>query len=139
MIRITVSGQAEQALVLSKLAGALAVEPILDESSAVLLNRIRQRFLEAKDTQGTPWPVSAASRRRTGGKTLYDTGKLFHSIQLASAGANSRFIGTDVEYGPHHQFGTETLPKREFLGFSDEDATVVENLIIKRVIDAIGA
>lgn len=137
MLKITVQGQAGLERTLSDLGKALVVRDILDEASAVLLGRIRQRFLDETDPDGVAWIPSRASRLRAGGGTLFDTGRLFHSIQLFSEGENSRAIGTNVPYAPRHQFGGGNLPQRQFLGFSDEDATVVEKLIIKRVQEAL--
>jgi phage virion morphogenesis protein len=137
MLRITVQGQAGLERTLNDLSKALVVRDILDEASAVLLGRIRQRFLDETDPDGVAWIPSRASRLRAGGGTLFDTGRLFHSIQLFSVDEESRAIGTNVPYAPFHQFGTRTLPRRQFLGFSDEDATIVEGLIIKRVQEAL--
>lgn len=137
MLNIVVRGQEALERTLSDLNKALVVRDILDESTAVLLSRIRQRFLAEEDPDGVPWIPSRASQLRSGGGTLFDTGRLFHSIQLYAVDAESRAIGTDVFYGRFHQFGTVKLPQRQFLGFSDEDATVVEGLIIKRVREAL--
>jgi phage gpG-like protein len=63
--------------------------------------------------------------------------KLFHGLQLYADGENSRAIGTNVPYGPIHNFGLGHMPRRQFLGFGDEDATVVERLIIKRITEAL--
>ena len=135
-LSIDIRGPAELEATLDSLSSALKVRDILDESAAVLLNRIRDRFLDETDPDGNRWIPSRASMMRSGGGTLFDTGRLFHSIQLYADGEDSRAIGTDVPYGVFHQFGTARLPKRQFLGFNDEDATVVEQLIIKRVLEA---
>ena len=110
----------------------------LDEATAILLNRQRTRFLSETDPDGRKWPRSEAARtgrgRRTGpGKTLFDTGTLFQSIQASSSGMFDRNIGTDVEYGLFHQEGTSRLPKREFLGVNDQDADIIERLFVERI------
>jgi len=108
---------------------------ILDEAQALMLNRIRTRFLNTEAPDGTKWPVSeAAIARNFNGDTLFDTGNLFHSIQAFIAeGPVMRAIGTDVPYGIVHQMGLNGNPVREFLGFSDEDVALIEGLAIARI------
>lgn len=126
---------------LAKLEDALTLVKILDEAEAIVLNRIRARFLNEVDTDGDPWPESEAAKKRRasgrGGGTLFDTGTLFHSIQAFASGPDWREIGTDVHYGKYHQYGTEHLPVREFLGVSAEDALIVERSILRRVEEAL--
>jgi phage virion morphogenesis protein len=115
--------------------------PTLDQAAAVLFNRMRTRYLAQVDPTGVPWQVSKAALYRAkigrGGGTLFDTGRLFHSLQLFSIDSNTRAIGTDVPYGIYHNEGTERLPKREFLGFSDEDMAVAASFVIKRIEEAL--
>lgn len=113
---------------------------ILDEAGSFLLNRIRTRFLQERDPNNQPWiPSEAAIRRRKKGGTgtLFDTGDLYRSIQLAIINDRQRAIGTDVPYGHHHQFGTGKFPQRQFLGFNDDDADVLGKLLMKRIADKI--
>lgn len=119
----------------------LGVEDILDEAAALLLNRIRQRFLEEKDPDGNPWIPSQAAieRRKEGGTgTLFDTGNLWRSIQLGDKRPLERIIGTfsdkDVSYGKYHQFGVPgRLPIRRFLGFGKSDEDLVNELLQQRL------
>lgn len=121
------------------------------EAGAVLLNRIRRRFLAQVDPEGVAWEPSYAAFRRAfrigsdgkklkrgaGGKTLFDTGTLFHSIQLYSVDPFEMSIASDVYYGVFHNEGTATLPKREFMGFSEEDEDVALKVLIKKVEEAL--
>lgn len=104
---------------------------------AALLNRIRTRFLATTDPDGKEWVESAAARRRkrTGrdGKTLFDTGTLWNSIQLGRAAGGEVSIGTDVPYARQHQFGEEGNPVRVFLGFGQDDAQFAESVVQKRI------
>lgn len=121
---------------LQQLLKVLQPEKMLDEAGALLLNRMRRRFLAETDPFGNKWIPSQSSirrRKRGGTGTLFATGRLFHSIQLAGTGPNQRFIGSDVMYGKHHQYGTPKLPVRMFLGFNDADATAVEALLRRRL------
>jgi hypothetical protein len=129
--------------IMGKLLAALDETSILDEAQAMLLNRLRTRFL-AEEGPDTKWvPSQRGLIRKAGGftyrngkrytatGTLYETGTLFHSIQAHAAGQNARMISTDVPYAKY-------LHKRwPFLGFNQDDAILVERLIQKRIKDAL--
>lgn len=123
MIKITVAGQAPIQNKLNKLIGGLNEEFIADEAAAIVFRRIRTRFLKQTSPDGERWQDSNAALQRAlsgrGGGTLYDTGRLYKSIQLASEGRGLRSIGTDVEYAPKLQ------PTWPFMGIADEDVTIV--------------
>lgn len=117
---------------------------LLDEAAALVFNRIRARFLDESGPTGK-WPESkAAHKRKTGGfttshgkkwtgtGTLFASGTLFHSLQLAAIDESTRAIKTDVPYAPLHQLGLGQ-EKRVFLGFNEEDALLVGLLTIKRL------
>lgn len=122
----------------------------ISEAGGVLLNRIRKRFLAQVDPEGKPWEPSYAAflrsfgigksgkklKRGSGGGTLFDTGTLFHSIQLYSVSPLEQSIATDVYYAPYHNEGTGTLPKREFLGFSEEDHLLAANVFMQKITQA---
>jgi len=116
-----------------------ALPQVLTEAGAILLNRIRTRFLAEQDPNGLKWPKSAAARERAlgkGGGTLFDSGRLFRSISLKRRGPLERVIFTDVPYAAAHQFG-RGQKQRIFLGFSDGDITVLERLVQVRVDEAL--
>ena len=126
---------------LQKVAQLTEPSNILDKASAVVLNRIRQRFLREVDTAEQPWePSKAAIRRRLKGGTgtLYDTGNLFRSIQQAGVEGTETRITTDVEYAKYHQFGIGGNLKREFMGVSEADARIVERVLQKYLDDSLG-
>lgn len=137
-MEIAISGQPRLERVFQALSSALDTTTILDQGAALLLAKIRERYLQQRDPDGVTWPESMAAqeRRRKGidGGTLFDTGRLFHSIQLFSSEVNSRSIGTDVPYAPYAQWGKET---RIFLGFGEEDKYLVTEFIVKRISEAI--
>ncbi len=112
-------------------------ERTLDEAAALMLNRIRRRFLAQQGTLGQPWiPSYAAIRRKAlgrGGGTLFDTGALFHSIQVVNLGPGKRSIGTDIPYAHKHQFGEDGMVRREFIGASPEDLSAIDKLFTKRL------
>jgi phage gpG-like protein len=141
MLEVTVRGIAELEIALTNLSGALDTTKILDEAGALLFNRIRTRFLAQVDPDGGLWPESAAARKRAltkrGGGTLFDTGKLFYSLQLSKTGVNERSIGTDVPYAPYHNLGLGRQERRVFLGFGVADGSMVTALISKRIREAL--
>ena len=108
---------------------------ILDTATAMLLNRVRTRFLAETDPQGKPWvPSKAGQRRRAKGGTgtLFDTGRLFYSIQASGEGPDIRYLGTDVPYAKYHQ-GPEASVERTFLGIGDNDAQLLERFLQRRL------
>lgn len=127
---------------LSKFKLNLNLEEILDEASAFLVSRILTRFLAETDPNGKPWVPSKAgmTRRLAGGTgTLFDTGRLFRSIQVYKDRDGQRRIATDVPYGPLLQSGGGpfNMPARVFMGFSKEDESMVRQIVQLRVNEAI--
>ncbi len=142
MLQAEITGDGELEEVLLALAGALNPDDVLDEGAAVLLNRIKTRFLQETAPDGTKWKPSLASilrkKRGQGGGTLFASGTLYHSLQLFTEGPGTRSIGSDVPYGVKHQLGLDGMEQRVFLGLNDEDVAVMTKLIYKRVTDALG-
>lgn len=113
------------------------VQDTLDIVAAAQLARLRKRFLDQQAPDGTTWPESrAAMVRRIAGRdggTLFDTGSLFHSLNIIPKtgmeravgvvpGTKNRETGADVEtYGRIHQLGLNGAPVRMFIGFSQDD------------------
>lgn len=140
LIQIEVKGQESITKKIGLLSTKLNPRDLLDESAAVLLNHIRTRFIQQIDSSGQAWIPSKASTLRAsgrGGGTLFDTGRLFHSLQAFTRGEFSRAIGSDVPYGKFHNYGTVRLPRREFLAFGQQDVKVVQDILIRRITEAI--
>lgn len=144
LLSVTVQGQPGLIKSMQGMKDALDPVKILDEGAAVIYNRMRTRFLLETDPMGQKWPPSQAALRRArtgrGGGTLFDTGRLFRSIQLFAESPTSRAIGTNVTspktgypYAAKHQFGIGTV-QRQFLGFAQEDMDVMAKVIIRRLI-----
>ena len=142
LMSVTVQGQPGLLKAIQGLTDALDTVKILDEGAAVIYNRLRSRFLIETDPLGNKWPPSQAALRRArsgrGGGTLFDTGKLFRSIQLFAESQHTRSIGTNVTstvgfpYAEKHQFGIG-FPQRQFLGFGPDDLDVMKQVIIRRL------
>lgn len=124
-----------------KIDSAIAPSLILDDAVAFLLNRIRTRFLQEKDPDNVAWPPSKAAvkRRSHGGTgTLFNTGRLFHSIQGAGTGDNQRIIGTDVPYAKYMQNGSYHNVPRIFIGIGGGDAQMASDYLMRKIQDRIG-
>jgi phage virion morphogenesis protein len=142
LLTVSVVGQQGLEKSIRGLGKALDTVKILDEGAAVIYNRLRSRFLIEQAPDGTKWPPSQAALRRArsgrGGGTLFDTGKLFRSIQLYAESQHTRAIGTNVTspqgfpYAEKHQFGIG-FPQRQFLGFAAEDMDLMAQVIIRRI------
>jgi phage gpG-like protein len=136
LLILGIEGDEELQEKLTLLAEVLDVDSVADEGAALLLARIRARFLDEVDPEGRPWVPSFAARIRAargrGGGTLFDTGRLFHSLQVFTNGPGNRTLGTDVPYAAKHNFGLGQV-KRTFLGINDDDVAVVTQSIIHRV------
>lgn len=147
-IEVQVHGIKEVAALLGKVKLAMDADSIADEASAMLLNRIRTRFLRQTSPEGKVWPVSRAAMIRKqkgiGGGTLFDTGALFHSLEVVRGPKGERILrvnpetknkkGTLVEsYARTHQLGLKGMPKRVFLGFSKDDESMAVAIIRTRL------
>lgn len=141
MLTTVIQGAPELETRLTLLTTELDPVRLLDQAAAILLNRIRTRYLQQVDSAGAPWLQSEAAKIRAskgvGGGTLFDTGTLFRSIQLYAEGPTSRAIGTDVPYGIFHNFGTPLLPIREFLAFGESDLGVVQQFLTQNYARAL--
>lgn len=112
------------------------LEKVLDEAAEFLVQSILTRFESEKDSAGNSWIPSRAGmlRKSQGGHgTLYDTGNLFRSIHYTRDSDTSRRIQFGTDYGRKHQLGENGLPKREFLGASTQDVSMVNQIIEKRL------
>jgi len=147
-LEINVAGFDQLAELLAGPTLTNAAQSAVDEAGALIFNRIKKRFLAQESPEGVAWEPSYAAFRRSfgigrrgqrvksGGGTLFDTGTLFHSIQLFSVDPLERAIGTDVFYAPFHNFGTDTLPQREFLGFGESDYDLALRVFLKNIQSA---
>ncbi len=140
-LKFNLDGDEQLSLLLGQLESATDAKAILDEAGALAFNRIRTRFLSTENPEGQKWPESKAAKRRAkngrGGGTLYDTGKLYQSLQLSNVNGGGRRISTDVPYAGFVNYGTIKLPERIFMGLSDGDVELIDLLIIKRIEKAL--
>lgn len=113
------------------------IESIADDAAAIILGRIRRRFLNETSPEGQKWKKSFAARQRQrtgrGGGTLFDTGRLFNSIQAAKRGRGIRGIQTDVGYGIDHHLGRNGQLQRRFLDTNEDDMDFVTQFVVRRI------
>lgn len=110
------------------------ITPLLKYIGEDEVTRTLLRFETATAPDGTRWeglkrprPPREGQRPYGDDLVLSDTGDLKNSIRFV-LGTNSVTIGasTEVEYAIFHQFGTRHIPKRPFLGVSDELINEIE-------------
>jgi phage gpG-like protein len=140
LLEITVSGIDR----LEKAQGLLSnddlLNRILDEGAALLFNRVRTNYINARDPDGNQWVESraAAKRAETGrdGLTGFDTGNLWYSLQLFESQGLERHIGTNVEYAGYFQY---MKPEHLFLAFAADDEDRMVRLFQLRIEEALNA
>jgi phage virion morphogenesis protein len=101
--------------------------PMLDELGQDEVARVVQRFEQSRSPDGTAWQALKRPRPRGGDRPLQDTGVLMGSI-TAQVHGNTLQIGTATDYAHYHQFGTQHIPARPFLGVSDDLLTSIKEL-----------
>lgn len=101
--------------------------PMLDELGQDEVARVVQRFEQSRSPDGTAWQALKRPRPRGGEYPLQDTGVLMGSI-TAQAHGNTLQIGTAIDYAHYHQFGTQHIPARPFLGVSDDLLASIKEL-----------
>lgn len=120
---------------------------LLDMIGMTLAENARLRFVDGAGPDGSPWdPLSSTTiaRRRQGSSVpLRDTGRLMNSI-THNVSNGSLSVGTNVVYGPTHQFGAKKgaygksrrgpipwgdIPARPFLGVSDDDLAEIRQIV----------
>lgn len=93
--------------------------PLFKRIGIKLLNEINEGFEQEKNDgkSWTPLALKTIEQRRKAGKgamILQDTGRLKGSY-TSQFNNNTLRVGTNVEYAPTHEFGTNNIPKRQML------------------------
>ena len=99
------------------------LSPMLDELGQDEKARVLMRFENSTAPDGTRWD-ELTSRD---GQPLMDTGVLYGSI-TAQVHGNTLQVGTATDYAHYHQFGTQHIPARPFLGVTDDLLTSIKEL-----------
>lgn len=98
--------------------------PLLDELGEDEVTRVMLRFESGTAPNGVWWD-ELTSRD---GQPLMDTGRLYNSIEAQVIGKHRLQVGTATDYAHFHQFGTEHIPARPFLGVSDDLLASIKEL-----------
>lgn len=115
-----------------------AASRALDEAAAAILNRLRLTYRQESSPSGAKWPPSRAGvvrKARGGSGTMFDTGRLFRSIQLYKTAEHERLIGTDVPYAVYHQ-GPQAQVERTFLEITQAHLDLSEKIFSNRLLEA---
>nr|DAN84281.1 MAG TPA: virion morphogenesis protein [Caudoviricetes sp.] len=100
------------------------LSPLLDELGEDEVTRVMLRFESGTAPNGVWWD-ELTSRD---GQPLMDTGRLYNSIEAQVIGKHRLQVGTATDYAHFHQFGTEHIPARPFLGVSDDLLASIKEL-----------
>lgn len=98
--------------------------PMLDELGEDEVTRVMLRFESGTAPNGVWWD-ELTSRD---GQPLMDTGRLYNSIEAQVIGKHRLQVGTATDYAHYHQFGTQHIPARPFLGVSDDLLASIKEL-----------
>ena len=113
---------AEIGTILARAADPL---PVLSRIGASEVENVRGRIRQTKrnpwGADWAPWAPSTAQHREHKGNAaqglLWDEGDLIESIRYAVQ-YGTVDIGSDLDYAPYLQFGTQDMPARPFLGWN---------------------
>lgn len=128
------------------------------EIGEALVTSTRLRFRRGVDPEGNRWPPSRRAQRE-GGQTLRDSGLLANSIHY-KAQSDRVEVGTNDKRARVHQEGLEIrakrarylrfqvdggwvqrksvqMPRRAFLGISDDDQREIEQIVQQRIEEAL--
>lgn len=109
-------------------------EAALKSICEYMLMSIDDRWEKQVDAQGNKWkPLSpfTLKMKKSQGRLLpilQSTGIARRTIRYQVVN-NKATIGTNLPYMAKHQLGLEGLPKREFLGFSEDDITEIRQIL----------
>lgn len=104
--------------------------PLMQAIGNLLEGSTRQRFLDKKAPDGTSWAnlMPSTQTHKGNNNILVKSGDLLRSI-TNHADKYSVTVGTPESHGVYHQFGTDKMTARPFLGLSDEDKEEIYELI----------
>lgn len=135
MIKINTSGVERLARDVTKLAASVRdVTPILKLLGLLGVRAVQRNFDNERSPQGTPWaPLKYTRRRGSRGAAhiLVDTAAMRNGINFDLPGPSTVRIGASTltrSRNAIHNFGGQTgrrhattIPRREYMGFSDEE------------------
>ncbi|OUM99980.1 MAG: phage virion morphogenesis protein [Firmicutes bacterium ZCTH02-B6] len=138
--------------------GRLSFLGLHQEVGEALVTSTRLRFRHGVDPEGNRWPPSRRAQSE-GGQTLRDTGLLANSIHYQAGGRHVE-VGTNDKRARVHQEGLEIrakrarylrfkvdggwvqlksvkMPRRAFLGISEDDQREIQEIVQQRIEEAL--
>lgn len=117
-----------------KLNGDLT--PLMQDIGVILARSSKERFASKQDPDGNYWAslLPSTTKRKVQAKDggdsqniLVASGRLSNIIYHLSQ--NEVAVGTPESYGVYHQFGTNHMVARPFLGISNQDEADIYKVI----------
>lgn len=109
--------------------------PLLDKLGDDEVARVVRRFDNSEAPDGTPWqplkrprPLRQGQRGIGGDQPLMNIGNLYNSITAQVIGKHTLQVGSATDYAHYHQFGTQHIPARPFLGVTDDLLASIKEL-----------
>jgi len=103
---------------------------LMEECGEIIASGIDEAFETSIAPDKTPWKQSERAKREAG-KTLVDDKTLRGSIGYEAA-PDAVAVGTNVEYAVYHQQPErpgEVMPKREFIGISEDTGEELQDAL----------
>lgn len=104
--------------------------PLMDEIGGILEGSTRERFDKKTSPQGVKWAdlLPSTQEQKGNNNILVQSDDLMRSI-THHANQYAVSVGTSETYGVFHQFGTNKMSARPFLGLSEDDKHDIYTLI----------
>lgn len=154
-IRVEVDDKQVRTALNRLLAAGRDMTPLMRDIGEHLLNTTRERFVDQKAPDGTPWAALSDTtkrrKRRNVGKILTERGFLRGNLAYQT-GPTSVRVGSPSIYAGTHQFGAAMgafgstagglripwgdIPARPFLGLSDDDEAEILELVNRHLADS---
>lgn len=98
------------------------------------INSTRQNFIRQRSPDGTPWtPLKQSTIEKKGhALMLRDSYAMYRDFSLQIY-RNRITIINNRPYAKYHQNGTEKIPKREFMGFSDRNIQTFKRYVKEHI------
>lgn len=105
-----------------------------------VVERIRHRTQSGIDRNDRPFHGYSPQTHKTGPVNLTESGDMLAALHVVSADGHGVVIGCDDPKAEFHMHGTEHMPARQFLGFTDADHNFVTLEVLRaQAIDYIHA
>lgn len=110
----------------------------MNRDIAVRLHQaVIRRFVIESDPSGQRWTPSRRALRE-GGQTLTDTGRLRASVRFAHGRNYAEVYTNSLVYAPVHNYGLGKMPKREFIGYGDDESRIINQTASEHLKRATG-